>query len=182
MMRQFKFNFKTFLVPISLVVIAAFFRLVPHPPNFTPLTAIALFGGTVFNRRWIAFLVPFLAMFLSDIIIGFHSTIWAVYFSFGLIVLIGTFLKSRFSFKNLILATFVSSFLFYLITNFAVWLTSGFYSHNFEGLIQCYILGLPFYRTTTIEFFVYSLVGDFVFTLSIFGAYKLAEKILVLER
>ncbi len=179
MMRKLKF--KKYLVPISLILFAAFFRLIPHPPNFTPLTAIALFGGSVFNRKLIAFLVPFLAMFLSDIIIGFHPTIWAVYLSFGLIVIVGIFLKSRFSFKNLMLATFVSSFLFYLITNFAVWLTSGMYSHNIEGLLQCYILGLPFYRTTTIEFFAYSLIGDLTFTLSIFGAYKLAEKILALE-
>jgi len=173
-----KKNLQKEMLPFSLIIIASIFRLIPHPPNFTPLTAIALLGGATFKNRYLAFFVPFISMFISDAIIGFHSTMWAVYFSFGLIVLIGrTYLQKQNNLIKIIIATLASSFIFYLITNFAVWLTSGMYPHTIEGLVQCYILGLPFYRATTIEFFLFSIIGDLIFTLSLFGAYRLAEKV-----
>jgi hypothetical protein len=174
-----KSKLKKEILPFSLILIASVFRLIPHPPNFTPLTAIALFGGATFENRILAIFVPFFAMLISDAIIGFHSTMWAVYISFGLIALVGgAYLRKQNKFKNILIATLASSFSFYLITNFAVWLTSGMYPHTIAGLIQCYIFGLPFYRTTTLELFGISIVGDLVFTLSLFGAYKLAEKML----
>lgn len=166
------------LLALSLIIFSVLSRLFPHPPNFTPLTAIALFGAFSFRNKIISFLVPLIAMLLSDLIIGFHSTIWAVYLSFALIVFIGFLLRKSFSFGKLFLISSCSSFLFYIITNFAVWLTSGMYTRDLPGLIQCYVVGLPFYRTTPLEFFALSYIGDLSYSFIIFGAYFLAEKYL----
>jgi len=173
---------KNEIFTLSLILIAIFTRFIPHPPNFTPITAIALFSGFAFRNRFKPFLIPILAMFISDLIIGLHSTIWAVYLSFLLIVFLGFILRKGFNFYKLFFLTTLSSFLFYLITNFAVWLTSGMYSHTIDGLIQCYTLGLPFYKTTSLEMFGWAFLGDVFYSFSLFGAYKLAEKFFLEEQ
>ena len=78
-----------FWVLTGMIIAAAFFRFLPHPPNFVPIAAMALFGGAYFSNKKLAFLVPFAAMIISDMVIGFHSVMWAVYLSFALIVVIG---------------------------------------------------------------------------------------------
>ncbi|MGQ9819134.1 MAG: DUF6580 family putative transport protein [Candidatus Kapaibacteriales bacterium] len=163
------------LLSLSLILISIIFRLIPHPPNFTPVTAIALFGAFSFNNKLVAFFVPLFGMFISDCFIGFHTTMLAVYLSLCIITFIGFILKKRFSIKRLFFIVSLSSFVFYLITNFAVWLTSGMYSHDVQGLIQCYFFGLPFYKTSPIEFFAYSFISDLVYSFTLFGAYFLVE-------
>ncbi len=167
------------LFSLLLIVIAILSRFIPHPPNFTPITAIALFAGFSFNNKVVSFLVPLIAMLVSDFFIGFHSTMWAVYLSFILIVTFGFILRNRFKFGRLFSLILLSSFSFYIITNFAVWLTSGMYPLNFEGLVQCYTMGLPFYNTSTVGMLGFSLLGDIFYSFVIFGAYKLAENKLI---
>lgn len=167
------------LLSLSLVLISIISRLIPHPPNFTPVAAIALFSAYSFKNKLTAFIVPLLGMFISDLFIGFHSTMWAVYLSFVIITFLGFSLKKSFSFKRLFFKVSLSSFIFYLITNFAVWLSSGMYTYDLQGLIQCYILGIPFYNTTPIEFFAYSYLGDLFYSFTIFGAYLIANKFLL---
>lgn len=162
--------------PISLILIAISSRLIPHPPNFTPIIAVALFGAYSFQNKIISFTVPLLSMLISDLIIGFHSSMLAVYLSFSLIVFIGFSLRNYFSFKRLFFKVSISSFLFFIITNFAVWLTSGMYPYTFSGLIQCYILGIPFYKTTPLEFFALSYLGDLFYSYVMFGAFLLSQK------
>ncbi|MCX7908139.1 MAG: hypothetical protein N2560_01290 [Ignavibacteria bacterium] len=164
------------LFSLSLIAIAILSRFIPHPPNFTPLTAIALLSGYSFNNKLKSFLIPLIAMFLSDVFLGLHSTIWAVYLSFSLIVFFGFMLRKSFSFSKLLVFSSTSSLLFYLITNFGVWLSSGMYPLNFEGLIQCYTLGLPFYKTTTIGMFGNAFIGDIFYSFTLFGTYQFAEK------
>jgi len=146
-----------------MIFAGAVMRLIPHWPNFTPIAAIALFGGTFLKRKDLAFLVPVVAMLLSDLIIGFHSTMFAVYASFIAIVSLGLFLQSRLTVVNTISASLASSILFYLITNFASW-TSGImpYPMNVAGLMQSYIAGLPF--------FFNGLLGDLFYNSVLFGA------------
>ena len=84
-----------YLILTGMIFIAAFVRLIPHPPNFAPVAAMALFGGAYFSKRWAAFLVPLIAMLVTDLILGFHSTMWAVYISFVLIVGIGRYNSQR---------------------------------------------------------------------------------------
>jgi hypothetical protein len=148
----------------ALIIAAAFSRLIPHPPNFTPIAAIALFSGAYFNKKAFAFLVPFIAMFISDAIIGFHSLAWLVYMSFALIVVIGILFLKKVSVKNVVFAAIVSSVSFFIITNFGVWLGSTFYPQNFMGLIQCYIAAIPFFHN--------NILGDLVYTGLLFGIYE----------
>jgi hypothetical protein len=170
------------IIPLVLIVFAVISRLIPHPPNFTPITAIALFGGYSFSNRWSAIFLPLVIMFISDLFIGFHSTIWAVYLSFVLITLLGFLLRSKFSYLKLVYFASGSSLLFFLITNFAVWMTSGMYPHTLQGLLQCYFLGLPFYKTSPLEFFALSFIGDLVYSFAIFSAFHLASKLVLKHR
>lgn len=152
-----------FYVVLTMIFAGAMMRLIPHWPNFTPIAAVALFGGTFLKRRDLAFLVPVVAMLLSDLIIGFHSTMLPVYLSFIAIVGFGLVLQKRITLVNTITASLAASVLFYLVTNFASW-TSGMmpYPMNAAGLIQCYIAGLPFLFN--------GVLGDLFYTSVLFGA------------
>jgi hypothetical protein len=147
---------------------AAFVRLIPHPPNFAPIAAMALFGGAYFTKKWAAFLVPLSAMFVTDLILGFHETMWAVYLSFALIVVIGmTMLKTK-KVSNIFLASVISSVSFFIITNFGIWLSTNYYPKTGAGLTACYTAAIPFFHQT--------LLSDLFFVGILFGAYYLAKQ------
>ena len=122
-----------FLVITGMVFLAAFVRLLPHPPNFAPIAAMALFGGAYFSKKWAAFAIPLLAMFLTDLLLGFHSTMWAVYLSFALIVVLGMVMIKQKKISNIFLASVSASVLFFIITNFAVWATGLYYAKDLTG-------------------------------------------------
>lgn len=150
-------------IVIALILAGVMMRLIPHWPNFTPIASIALFGGTFLKRKELAFLVPIAAMLLSDLIIGFHSTMFPVYISFILIVGIGLLIQRKLSIMNVLTASLSSSLLFFLITNFASW-TSGLmpYSNDLSGLFQAYIAGIPF--------FLNGIAGDLFYSALLFGS------------
>jgi hypothetical protein len=151
-------------IVLALVALAAWSRFVPHPANFTALTAVALLSGAILPKRW-SVIVPVAAMVLSDIFIGVSSLSVVVWSSFALVALLGSYLKSRLRISNVIVASLVGSTFFYLITNFAVWAEGRMYSLDFSGLIHCYVNALPFYRNM--------LAGDLVYSGVLFGAYAL---------
>jgi len=151
-------------VPVVIIIFAALMRLVPHPPNVAPIAAMALFGGAYLNKRY-ALIVPLVALFLSDIFLGFYSGMIFVYGSFFLTGLIGLWLKNHKTLQNIILASLTSSILFFLITNFGVWVTGTMYAKSFSGLMESYIMGLPFFRNT--------LLGDLGYVGVFFGGYAL---------
>ena len=155
------------LVLITIVLLAAFTRLIPHWPNFTAIGAVALFGGAYFDKKHLSFVVPFIALFVTDLILGFHSTMWAVYFSFALIVMIGFNLRSKRRIVTVGVSAVTASVLFFLITNFAVWLSSPMYPPTIAGLIESYVLAIPFFH--------YTLLGDLFYVGVIFGIYELAR-------
>lgn len=163
-------NNRIVFVAVSIVVIALT-RFLPHPHNVTPIAAMALFGGAMLPNRFYAFLLPMAAMLLSDLFIGFHSTMWAVYFSFALTVLIGFMVKNTESPFRIAGASITSSIIFFLITNFAVWYGEQvgpvIYPRNETGLVMCYEAGLPFFRN--------SLLGDLFFNAVLFGAFGFAK-------
>jgi hypothetical protein len=152
---------------LSVIGFGAVMRLLPHWPNFTPIAAMALFGGAYFKRKHLALLIPFAALLLSDIFLGFHKFMIAVYLSFALVVGIGMVLRSRIKGGTVIIATLVSSVLFYLVTNFAIWIGSPFYPQNIAGLMQSYTAGLPFLYN--------GLLGDLFYSTLFFGAFYLAR-------
>lgn len=149
---------------ILVVLIASVLRLLPHEPNVAPIAAMALFGGAYLSKKK-AFVIPVLAMVVSDYFIGFHSVWMWVYGSFLLTVVLGFFIRKNLSFKNIILASTISSVSFFLITNFGVWFAGTMYPKNLTGLLECYYMGLPFFRNT--------LVGDYGYNLIFFGSYFL---------
>ncbi|MDQ3192421.1 MAG: hypothetical protein M3Q58_12580 [Bacteroidota bacterium] len=148
-----------------LILVAALSRLLPHPPNFTPIAGIALFAGAYLSKKF-AFIIPIAAMLIADFFIGFHGTMWAVYLCIILIAIIGMGLASRVKLINVIGSALASSVLFFIVTNFAVWLGSTYYTQDFSGLIFCY--------TSAIPFFNYTLAGDLFYSGVLFGGFYLA--------
>lgn len=163
-------NHARLLAILTAIVAAAALRLVPHPPNFTPIGAMALFSGAYLGRRGLlAFVAPLAAMLVSDAIIGFHPYMWATYLGVALIVLIGWAVRARISPVRVGGAAVASSVLFYLLTNFSVWLTSGgVYPHTFAGLTACYVAAIPFFQNT--------LAGDLFYSGLLFGGFALLER------
>lgn len=153
---------------IILIAIGAVLRLLPHIPNFAPIGAIALFSGTYLPKK-LALIVPLLAMVVSDIFIGYYA--WplmvSVYSSFLLSILLGTWLKKNKKWKNVLGASLLSSFLFFIITNLAVFLFTPLYPKTLSGLAFCYYMALPFFRNT--------IAGDLFFTFAFFGIYQIAN-------
>lgn len=165
-MKQFFSN--KFLFLCALAFGAALTRLLPHYPNFTAIGGLALFGGAYFEKKWESFAVPFAALFVTDLIIGFHTTMFAVYASFFAIILIGMSLRKQKSFTTVGLATVSSSVLFFLVTNFAMWVTGTMYPKSLIGLGECFTAALPFFNST--------LFGDIFFVSVLFGAYELISR------
>jgi hypothetical protein len=157
------------LLAVVLILLAAALRIAPHPWNFTPVGAMALFSGAVLKDRRLAFLFPLLTLFLGDIFIGFHKLMFVVYASFLINVAIGLWLRDRRSVARISLATLLGAIQFFLVTNFAVWQFLGGFPHTASGLAAFYISGIPFFWNT--------LAGDAVYAALFFGTYAFAERL-----
>jgi hypothetical protein len=157
------------LVLCTAIVGAAALRLVPHPPNFTPIGAMALFSGAYLGRRGaIALVAPLGALLLSDLVLGFYRGMPTVYFSVALIVLLGGLALKRVSPIRIGTAAVASSVLFFVITNFGTWLSGGFYPRTLAGLEACYIAAIPFFQNT--------VAGDLIYSAVLFGGFALLER------
>jgi len=161
------FALRAFLVA-AMIMFAAVLRIVPHPWNFTPVGAMALFSGAMFRDRRVAFLFPLAALFAGDLFVSLHRLLLVVYASFLLEVLIGTWLGQRQSVPRIAVAVFLGALQFFLITNFAIWKTFDTYPHTLAGLGACYFAGLPLFGNT--------LAGDALYATLFFGAFAVAEK------
>ena len=158
-------TFKRVVLAI-IILMAAFSRLLPHPPNFTPIMAMGLLGGVYFKNRQFAVIVPLLAMLVSDIVLGFHGTLIWVYSSIVIISLCASMLKPKM--LHLGGASLAGSMFFFIVTNFGVWMTSAFYPKTMTGLATCYAAGIPFLQN--------ALVGDLMYVGALFGAFELAKR------
>lgn len=166
-----------------LITEALFLRLTPHMPNFTPITAVAIFGGTYANKKF-AFIIPLVSIIVSDYLLlyinpfrsplfdfshiypvsaMFHATTLYVWGSFMISGLIGIWIKNHKTPSNIFFGIFLASFQFFLITNFGVW-AGGMYSRGLDGLMESYMMGLPFFK--------YTLLGDLFYTTVFLGAYE----------
>jgi len=142
---------------IGFVLLAVWFRLIPHPPNVAPITALALFSGASFRNKWFSIMFPLIAMVLSDIVLGFSTISLWVYSAFILITIFAWLVKElRWT------SILISSLIFFIVSNFGVWVLS--YPHTIEGLITCYTMAIPF--------FGYSILGDMAWSLILFGLYE----------
>lgn len=148
---------------VGIILLAVLLRLLPHPANVAPIGAMALFGGAYLPKRY-ALLLPIAALFVSDIFLGFYSVMPFVYGSFVVIGLIGMWLASHKHIGTILLASLVSSVLFFLITNFGVWVVGNGYPKTLAGLASCFFYAIPFFRNT--------LGGDVLYTGIFFGGFE----------
>jgi hypothetical protein len=173
-------NKKQFTLAVVLIVLATLTRLIPHVWNFTPVVAILLFSAFIF-RGYLKIIIPFSAILISDIFLeitegtGFHQGTWLIYLSFGFILTMGHIILRKASFLRILASSLVSSILFYLITNFALFYPEVTeagqlqgYPHTWEGIIGSYTAGIPFFRNM--------LAGDLFFTALLFGTYHLVNR------
>lgn len=157
-----------FSILAGMILAAAASRLIPHPPNFTPVAAIALFGGAQFADKRAAFLVPLAGLFLSDLVLGFHRLMPVVYGAFALIVFVGIWVRHRPSSLRIAGAAIASAVLFFVLTNFGVWAFGTLYPKTGTGLINCYVAAIPFFRNM--------LLGNLLYSALLFGGIALAER------
>jgi hypothetical protein len=158
-----------FSVIVSIIAVLALYRVLPHPPNVSPVAAMALFGGVYFSDRKLAFIMPLFALVVSDLIIGLHDTLPFVYGAFAITVMAGIWLRDKLSFMSVAGTAIAASLLFFVVTNFGAWLFNpGLYPMTSTGLLQSYIAGIPFYANT--------LAGNLFFTALLFGGFYLLER------
>jgi len=170
---------KNILLIVALIVIGILGRIIPHPPNFTPIIAIALLASHVFKNKWIVILTPLMAMWISDLVINnylyagyydslliFSSSFLWVYGPIICIALLGTVLIKKVKISNIALSSISGSLIFFLVTNFGVWISGTMFPKSLFGLIECYTFALPFFGN--------ALVGDLVYCTILFTSYSLA--------
>lgn len=167
-----KVNKKRKIIKITIalifILIGVSLRLLPHPFNFTPIAAIALFGGVYLSRKT-AIVLPMAAMAISDVFIGYYELklMLFVYSSFLICVLLGFWLKKHKKWQLILGSSVLSAVIFFLLTNFAVWAFTSWYAKTLSGIIQCYLLALPFFRNT--------LLGNLFYVTVFFGSYEIIE-------
>lgn len=173
-----KINKQTIGSLILLIIISSLYRIIPgRPLGFAPQIAMALFAGSVILDRKSAFIVPILSMLISDIfyqvlfinglsnIPGFYSGQIINYALFGLITSIGFGMRQNIT--SIISKSFMGAIFYFIASNFMVWLTSGMYQLNINGLINCYYMGVPF--------FTGSLVSTVIFNFLLFIGYNFSK-------
>jgi hypothetical protein len=159
-------------LPIYLLIILGIItRFLPHPGNFTAIGAIALFGGLYLPKRQ-ALILPLIAMFISDIFIGFYNVyiMSSVYIGFMLMVMIGRYFKNKINTATIVGGALSGSLIFFLLTNTAVWIFGTMYTHNLSGLLESYYLALPFWRN--------QIIGDLFYSGILIGGYEMIKKLI----
>lgn len=150
----------------AIITFAVVLRLIPHPPNFTPIGALAIFGGAYFGKKY-GILLPLLVMLISDLFIGIHSTIGFVYAGFLIAGLIGNWIGKNRNFSRFFIGTLASSVLFFTVSNFGVWAATPLYPKTLEGLVLSYVMAIPFFRNTILSdiFYVSLFISSYEFAL-----------------
>ena len=157
------------IFPISLILILALARLIPHPPNFTPIIAVAIMSGYFFRNIYLSFTVLLVSMLLADIFIGFYGNMLFVYLSLFLIAFVFFKISEKINLKNLFIYGFVGSLIFFIISNFGVWALGSpevrdiAYAKNLNCLVVCYILAIPFFGNTFLSTLIFAYPAIFIY-------------------
>ncbi len=156
------------IIPVGLILAVAATRLIPHPPNFTPVMSVALFGSAVLANRYLGIAVAIAAMAISNLILGGHSTWTFVYGAMILTGILGFTLREKRSIPRILVVTLTGSIVFFLISNLGVFIMQDLYPKTASGLVACYTMALPFFKNT--------LAGDFLFTGVLFSLHYLLTR------
>ena len=159
-------NRKNISLALFIIALLALSRVIPHPPNFTPVLGMAVFSGAIISKRLIAYLIPLMAMLISDLYLGFHAGMPIIYFAICVCILIGTFFHSKLNLTTSFLGISAGVISFYLISNFAVWYGSGMYASDLNGLITCYIMALPFLQNTFLSSIFYGMAACVLYSMA----------------
>jgi len=165
--RELKMKNGRFWTAVGIILTAALCRVFPHPPNVTPIMAMALFGGTYISNKRLAFLIPLAAMLLSDVFLGFHKLMIFVYLAFTITVLLGIWIRKNENLSRILLGTLCGSLFFFALTNFGVWAFGALYPPTLTGLTECFIAAIPFFRA--------SLFGNLFYAAVFFGGFALCK-------
>ena len=155
-------NNKAYIHLALCIAVLVQIRLIPHPPNFTPILAAGIFSGFYFRHFFSGLFIIILSMFLGDLYLGFHSTMFFTYISLAIAVILGFSIR-QLKFSRIMISGLVSSASFFLITNFGAWLTLDMYEKNFAGLMSSYTLAIPFFQNTLISTFLYLFLFQIFF-------------------
>ncbi len=155
------------LVAITLVAFGIIMRLVPHPVNLAPIGAIALFAGAVMPRK-LSWWLPLSIMIVSDLILGTYSSMLFTWAAFLLVTLFGMGLRHKSNWLRIPVGALGASIIFFIVSNFGVWLQGQMYAPTLAGLVLCYEMALPFLRNT--------LIGDLAYSTLLFGIFATAAK------
>ena len=145
-------------ISLGIFLVLAASRFIPHPPNFTSLIALSFYVPAFLGRKYILALLS--SFFITDLLIGFHST---MLFTWGSVLIIGLF--SNFFLKNIFLrisGALLGAIIFFIVTNFGVWITSGMYTLNLNGLLSAYLLGLPFFGFSALSTLIFSALFELI--------------------
>ena len=156
-------NLKKQFLPVTLIIILTWARLIPHPPNFTPIVTVAILSGYFFSNIYFSFLTLLISMFIADAFIGFHEHMFSVYISLLLISFIFYKISEKINFKNLFMCSFIASLIFFIISNFGVWIIGGLYDRSLSGLVECYILAIPFFGNTFLSTVIFAYPAIFIY-------------------
>ena len=165
-MTKFKKNINNLLLPIVIILSLSLTRLIPHPWNFTPMLAVGIFSGFYFKQFYLSLFIVILSMFIGDLYLGFHSTMFFTYISLAVAVILGLYIK-HFKFTEILVTGLTSSICFFLITNFGAWLTLEMYEKNLAGLFQSYVMAIPFFHNTLISTLLYLAILKLLFNFSV---------------
>ena len=158
--------FKVYFFVVCLVLVLSFSRIIPHPYNFSPMLAVGIFLGFYFRQFFLGSFIAVSSMFLGDLYLGFHDTMFFTYASLIIAVILGLFI-SKFKFTEILFAGLASSVCFFIITNFGAWLTLEMYEKNLAGLFQSYVLAIPFFHNTLISTLLYLVIFKLLFNFSV---------------
>ena len=156
-MFNYKKNINKIFAVAFIILALSFSRLIPHPWNFSPMIAAGIFAGFYFKQFYLGSFIIILSMFLGDIFLGFHNTMFFTYLALAIVVLIGVVIKNL-KFSKILYSTIASSIVFFVITNFGAWLTIDMYTKDFNGLMQSYVMAIPFFHNSLISTFIYLFV------------------------
>ena len=157
-------KYQYYILPISLILVLSFSRIIPHPWNFTPILATGIFSGFYFNQIYLSSLIVILSMFIGDLFLGFHSTMLFTYISLIVGVLLGLNIK-KFNYSEILFSGVLGSVSFFIITNFGAWATLTMYEKNLNGLFQSYVLAIPFFHNTLISTLLYLFIIKQIFNI-----------------
>ena len=157
------------ILPIGLILILTLSRIIPHPLNFTPIIAVAIMSGYFFKNVYLSFSILLISMLIADIFLGFYENMIFVYASLLLIAFIFYKISKKINFKNLFIYSFSGSVIFFVISNFGVWVLQSPgvsnipYELSLSGLAECYILAIPFFPNTFLSTLIFAYPAIYIY-------------------